>query len=239
AAAKLHPQYASAAGGLIPTLPMHDKAHYWFLAVSILGATISPYLFNFYSSGAVEDEWDESDLIPNRITATLGMGFGGFLSMAIIVCAGVVFYPRGIDLHRYEQLALLVTQPLGLWGFWLLAAGLFIACFGAALELSLDMGYVYAQTFGWRWGENKKPADAPRFSMVFTIILLLAGIMMSTGVDPLKLTLFSMAATAVVLPLVVLPFLVLMNDQTFVKDHTNGPVSNFVVFFSIVLAFVI
>jgi Mn2+/Fe2+ NRAMP family transporter len=239
AAAKLHPQYTAAAKGLVPTLPSHDRAHYWFLAVSILGATISPFLFNFYSSGAVEDEWDESDLVPNRISATLGMGFGGGLSMAVVVCAAVLFYPRGIDLHHYEQVALLITAPLGLWGYWLLAAGLFIACFGAALEVALDMGYVYSQTFGWKWGENKKPADATRFSMVFTIILFLAGIIMCTGIDPLKLTLFSMAATAVILPLVVLPFLVLMNDERFVKQHTNGPLSNCIVFFAIVLAFVI
>ncbi|WP_442940606.1 hypothetical protein [Nostoc sp.] len=33
-------------------------AHYLYLAVGILGAVISPYLFYFYSSGAVEDKWD-------------------------------------------------------------------------------------------------------------------------------------------------------------------------------------
>ena len=49
----------------------------------------------------------------------------------------------------------------------------------------------------------------------------------------------AMAVTALVLPLVVLPFLVLMNDEKFVKQHKNGPISNFVVFASIVLAFVI
>jgi Mn2+/Fe2+ NRAMP family transporter len=126
-----------------------------------------------------------------------------------------------------------------MWGFWILCSALFIACFGAALELSLDMAYVYAQTFGWAWGENKKPAEAARFSMVFTIILLIAGIVIACGVDPLKLTLFSMAATAVILPLVVLPFLVLMNDKKFVKEHTNGRIANFIVFFSIVMASVI
>ena len=239
AAVKFGPQYSEAAKGLLPTLPTHDKPRYWFIAVSILGATISPYLFNFYSSGAVEDEWSEDDLVPNRITAGLGMGFGGFTSMAVVVCAACALYPRGIDFTRYEQLPLIITPALGMWGFWILCAALFIACFGAALELSLDMAYVYAQTFGWAWGENKKPAEAARFSMVFTIILLIAGIVIACGVDPLKLTLFSMAATAVILPLVVLPFLVLMNDKKFVKDHTNGRLANFIVFFSIVMASVI
>ena len=235
----LHPDAGEAARGLAPSLPSHDAATYGFLAVSILGATISPYLFNFYSSGAVEDEWNESDLVPNRITATLGMGFGGLTSMAVVICAACVFFPRGIVLKTYEQVALCVAAPLGKWGYWILAAALFIACFGAALELSLDLAYVYAQAFGWSWGENKKPRDAARFSLVYSLVLFVAAIPVVLGADPLKLTLFSMAITAVILPIVVLPLLAIMNDRKFLKRHTNGPVGNVVVFVSILLAFII
>ena len=235
---KLHPAMSEVASGLLPAFPSHDKPQYGFLAVSIMGATISPYLFNFYSSGAVEDEWDESDLVPNRITATLGMGFGGVISAAVMICAACVFYPRGIQVSRYEQVVLIVTQPLGMCGYWAFAAGLFIACFGAALELALDTAYVYAQAFGWRWGENEHPADTARFSLVFTIFTFAACIPVLLGVDPLKLTLFSMAAVAVILPLVVLPFLVLMNDPDHVGEHRNGWLSNTIVFIVIFLAFV-
>jgi Mn2+/Fe2+ NRAMP family transporter len=69
---KLHPAWPDVGASLLPTLPAHDKARYWFMAVSILGASISPYLFYFYSSGAVEDKWDESHLGINRVIATLG-----------------------------------------------------------------------------------------------------------------------------------------------------------------------
>jgi Mn2+/Fe2+ NRAMP family transporter len=236
AAVKMGPDWAGTTKGLLPSLPSHDKAHYWYLAVSILGATVSPYLFNFYSSGAVEDEWDEEELGPNRATAILGMGFGGLISVGVLMAAALVLHPRGIEVTRYEQVALIVTEPLGMWGYWLFGAGLFIACLGAALELSLDSGYSYAQAFGWNWGENEKPADATRFSVTFTIFVLLACIPIACGVDPLKLTLFSMAITVVVLPLVVLPFLVLMNDEHYVGKHTNGWVSNIVVFVVIVMA---
>jgi Mn2+/Fe2+ NRAMP family transporter len=239
AAVKAHPDWLAVAKGLTPTLPSHDKSTYWFLAVSILGATVSPYLFNFYSSGAVEDEWDRSDLWPNRITAVLGMGFGGAISVAVLVAAGALLFPRGIDFDQYEQVALLVSGPLGKWGYWVLGAGLFIACLGAAMELSLDMAYVYAQSLGWNWGENERPRDATRFSMVYTVLIVLACLPAVFGLDPLKLTMYSMAFTAVILPVVVLPFLVLMNDPHYVGEHRNGRVGNFVVFFVIVMAAVI
>jgi Mn2+/Fe2+ NRAMP family transporter len=223
---KLHPPLAPIAAGLEPSLPTHDPARYWYLAVSILGASVSPYLFYFYSSGAVEDEWDEGYLGVNRVTAGLGMAFGGVLSAAVVVVAATVFLPRGIHIDRYEQVALLLTDPLGRWGFILFVATLAVTCLGATLEISLEMAYLVAQGFGWRWGENLKPREAARFSLVYTLMIPLAAGLMLVGIDPLKLTNFSMALTAVSLPVTVVPMLVLMNDPQYVGEHGNGWIGN-------------
>ena len=51
----------------------------------------------------------------------------------------------------------------------------------------------------------------------------------------MKLTLFSMALTVVVLPLIVMPFLVLLNDPHYVKTHRNGWIGNLVVTFVLLL----
>ena len=71
----LHPPIKDVAHGIIPTLPKSERTHYWFLAVGTIGSIIAPYLLNFYSSGAVEEKWDEADLVVNRITSTIGMSF--------------------------------------------------------------------------------------------------------------------------------------------------------------------
>src|SRR5690348_4266118 len=57
-ALKLHPQWSALGRGLVPRGPSHDGTKYWYIAVSILGASISPYLYLFYSAGALEDKWD-------------------------------------------------------------------------------------------------------------------------------------------------------------------------------------
>jgi Mn2+/Fe2+ NRAMP family transporter len=236
AAIKTHPPLIDIAAGFLPTFPKDHKPQYWFLAVSIIGATISPYLLNFYSSGAVEDKWSEKDLIPNRITAGLGMSFGGAISIAVLIAAAMVFHPRGILIDAYEQVALEVTVPLGIWGYRIFGIALIIACFGAALELSLDIAYVYAQGFGWRWSEDLRPAEASRFALVYTIFIFAACLPVAFGVDPLNLTLFSMAATALILPLIVLPFLIIMNDKRYLRNHTNSAFTNVIVCFVILLA---
>jgi Mn2+/Fe2+ NRAMP family transporter len=142
------------------------------------------------------------------------------------VCAALVLHARGIQVDRYEQIPLLLSTPLGRWGFWLFAASLGIACFGAALEIALLLAYLWAQGFGWRWGENLRPRQAARFALVYTLALPLAALPILAGVDPLKLTIVSMVLTALSLPITVVPLLVLMNDPVYLGDYTNGWISN-------------
>jgi Mn2+ and Fe2+ transporters of the NRAMP family len=91
---RLHPDWGLVAHAAIPSLPSTDKAHYWFICVSILGASITPYLIYFYSSGAVEDKWDETWLGVNRLIAFAGMAFGGLLAIAVIIVAAIVLHPH-------------------------------------------------------------------------------------------------------------------------------------------------
>src|SRR5690349_8811595 len=46
----LGPDWKEIGAGFVPRLPSQERPHYLFLAVSIIGATIAPYLFLFYSS---------------------------------------------------------------------------------------------------------------------------------------------------------------------------------------------
>jgi Mn2+/Fe2+ NRAMP family transporter len=238
-ALKLHPPLADVGASVLPSLPSHEPAKYWFIAVSILGASVSPYLFYFYSAGAVEDGWDEGYLAVNRVTAGLGMAFGGVIAVAVLVCAALVLHARGIQVDRYEQIPLLLSTPLGRTGFWLFAASLGIACFGAALEIALQLAYLTAQGFGWRWGENLRPREAARFALVYTLALPLAALVIFAGMDPLKLTILSMALTALSLPITVIPLLVLMNDPLYLGEHTNGWISNAAVLVVSVIACIV
>ena len=239
AAVMIHPPWKEVAAGVLPSLPTHDKSHYWFIAVAILGATISPYLFYFYSSGAIEDKWDKGYLGVNRAVAGLGMSFGSVVSIGLLIVSAMVFLPRGIQIDSYEQAALILTGLFGYWGFILFVASLGITCLGAALEVSLDMGYIVSQAFGWNWSENQPPQEDARFSTTYTVCIFAASLLMLARIDPLKLTLFTMALTALILPLVIIPFLILMNDEHYLGKHRNGFISNTVIIFIIGLTFIL
>jgi Mn2+/Fe2+ NRAMP family transporter len=226
AAWRLHPEPGTVIPGFIPSVPGHDLTRYAFLTVSIVGATVSPYLLNFYSSGAIEEKWTEADLWINRVTCYVGMGFGSVVSMAVLIVAAIVLGPLHMQVESYEQAALMFVPVFGRWAVTLFAAALGVGCFGAAVEITLNAGYVLAQSFGWPWGVDKPRGDAARFCGAFTTVLLLSIVVALLGFDPLQMTLISVALTVVIMPLIVLPFLVLMNDEQYVKSHTAGSLGN-------------
>jgi Mn2+/Fe2+ NRAMP family transporter len=226
AAWRLDPDAGDIARSFIPSLPAHDGVRYTFLAISIVGATVSPYLLNFYSSGTIEEDVSEDELWVNTVTAYGGNMFGSLVSMGVLVTSAMVIQPLQIKVDSYEQAALMFVPAFGRWAVGLFAVSLAIGCIGAALEISLNMGYVLSQVFGWSWTANQPRAANARFSCAFTFVLIAGAAIALLGFDPLRLTMISVALTVVVMPLMVLPFLVLMNDAKFVKKHTNTAVGN-------------
>ena len=216
-ALKLHPAWPAVGHGMLPSLPSDNRARYWYLAVSILGASISPYLYLFYSAGALEDGWTMEHLGVNRVTAGLGNVFGGGLAVAALIAAALVLAPREIKVDRYEQIAMVLASPLGRAGFVL---------FLSTLEIVLALAYLLAQGFGWSWSENLKPEKDARFATVYTVLILLAAVPIAIGANPLTLTNVSMVATAASLPVTVIPLLALMNDGDILMKHVNGWASN-------------
>jgi Mn2+/Fe2+ NRAMP family transporter len=222
-----------------PSIKQGQWADYLFMATAILGAVISPYLLIFYSSGAREESWSRRDLSLNRITAFIGMGFGSITAISLIVLSALVLQPKGISGITLTEVGLSMSQAMGPLGARLYAIALFTTCLGAALEITLSMGYNVAQGFGWSWGEHMLPAQAPRFNLVMTLFLLFGLGIATIGVDPLQLALFGSAFTALVLPVSLFPFLVLLNDRDYMGDKVNPRWVNALVIAVLVIAFVI
>lgn len=233
----LHPASGELLAGLAPAGAPGQPARYWFLAVSILGATLTPYLFYFYSSGAIEDGWDARHIGTNRLVAAVGMGFGGTLSAAVLVTAALAL--PGIKVEHYGQLPLVLSNVFGRAGFWLFVLSLWIGCLGAALEVTLALTYLLAQGLGWQWGEDLRPREAARFVLGYTGLVLAGAVFAVVGIDALALTNLAMALASAVLPLALCPLFLLMNDRRFLGRYRNGWLSNGAMLAIMVMALVL
>jgi len=85
--------------------------------------------------------------------------------------------------------------------------------------------YSISQFFGWVWGRHKKPWEAPRFTITWIILFLLALAIVLTGVDVMMLVEFAVLFSILVLPLTYLPLLVLAGDKTYMREYANGPIA--------------
>jgi Mn2+/Fe2+ NRAMP family transporter len=199
---------------------------YWYYAIALFGAAMTPYEVFFFSSGGVEEKWDKSDLNLNRANVFIGFPLGAMLSLAIMSCAAIVLAPRGIAVSHLSQVALPVAATLGRLGLAVALLGFFAATFGAALETGLSAGYTVAQYFGWPWGKATKPVDAARFHAVVLLTILIAVAVGLTTVDPVKVTEYSIVFSAVALPLTYFPILVVANDPEYLGSSVNSRVTN-------------
>jgi Mn2+/Fe2+ NRAMP family transporter len=236
---KLHPDYGSLVHQVVaPHKPDSERLNsYFYYAVALFGAAMTPYEVFFFSSGGVEEKWTRKDLMVERANVLIGFPLGAMLSLSIAACATLVLKPRGIEVSTLGQIGLPVAFAAGKVALAFLILGFVAATFGAALETGLSCGYSVAQYFGWQWGKFVKPREAARFHLVVLLTLIVAAGIVLTTIDPIKITEYSVVFSAVALPLTYFPILVISNDPDYMGDKSNGRFMNFMatVFFGIIV----
>jgi Mn2+/Fe2+ NRAMP family transporter len=225
---QLHPHW----GGLVHQIAAPHKPAteglpvYFYYAIALFGAAMTPYEVFFFSSGGVEEKWTKKDIITARINVYVGFPLGGLLSLAIAATAALVLMPHNITVDTLGQVGLPVAVAGGKLAVAVAILGFVAATFGAAIETGLSCGYSVAQYFGWQWGKFVRPRNAARFHLVVLVTLVAAVGGVLTTIDPVKITEYSVVFSAIALPLTYFPILVIANDPDYMGDRVNGVVTN-------------
>ena len=225
---QLHPDWGSLVHQVThPHKPGHESLPvYFYYAIALFGAAMTPYEVFFFSSGGVEEKWTKKDIRTERVNVFVGFPLGGLLSLSIAAVAALSLLPAHIQVDALGQVGLPVAIAGGKLALALALLGFVAATFGAALETGLSCGYTVAQYFGWSWGKFVRPRDASRFHLVVLLSLIAAVGMVLTTIDPVKLTEYSVVFSAVALPLTYFPILVIANDPDYMGEQVNGRICN-------------
>jgi Mn2+/Fe2+ NRAMP family transporter len=226
---KMQPDLAQAASGLVPTLPSgptDKQLLYAYYAVALLSAVMLPYETYFYASGAIEDHWTPHDIKLNRVIVIVGFALGGLLAAALMSIGSEFLGPRQIEAGLPGTAAISAASQLVRAGLWLAIGGLFFAFAGAAIETAMCSAYDIAQFFGWPWGKFRAPRNAPRFALAWMIVLVLATLIVLTGVDPIQVVEYSIVFSVVILPLTYFPLMAISRDPDVMGVHVNGAIAN-------------
>ena len=225
----IHPPWESIAGGFVPQVPAglstKELLTFGYFVVAIVSAVMFPYEVYFYSSGGIEEGWGPKDLLTNRLTSILGMGLGSILAIAILANSAQLFGPLNVDPEVPGSAALEAAIPFGKWGLLLALMGMLFAVAGAAVETCMANTYSIAQFFGWMWGRHKKPWEAPRFTITWLLLFVMALAIVLSGIDVMTLVEFAILFSILVLPLTYLPLLLVAGDKKYMREHANGPIA--------------
>ena len=226
AAVKLGPDWAMVAKGFIPHTTQNNPTLYFYFVIGLLGAAMTPYEVYFYSSGGIEEEWGPKDIGLNRTNAIVGYGLGGTLSIALMIVGATIFLGHGISPTHLGTIALGSGDPLGKAGLLIALVGILFAVGGASIDTVFSGAYNLAQFCGWEWGRYRHPRGAPRFTVTWLILLVLATGIVMTGVDAVTLTEYAVIFSVVALPLTYVPILLVANDRAYMGRHGNGRLAN-------------
>ena len=221
----IHPPWDRIAHGFIPQVPpglsTKEVLKFCYFGVAILSAVMFPYEAYFYSSGGIEEEWGPKDLTTNRVTTTIGFGLGSLLAIAILSSSAQLFGPANVSPELPGTSALEASIPFGTVGLLLALLGMLFAVAGAAVETGMANAYAIAQFFGWEWGRHKKPWEAPRFTLAWMAMFLLALLIVMTGINVMSLVEYAVLFSIVVLPLSYFPLMLLAGDKSFMRQYAN------------------
>ena len=229
AAYAMEPDWGAMAEGFIPKAPVVESSRellvYGFFAVSLLSSIMLPYETYFYASGAIEDHWKPSDVNLNRIIVLIGFTLGGLLAVAIITVGAEFLAPRSIEAQLPGTAALAVSSEFGRAGLIVALLGMFFAFAGAAIETALSSAYNLSQFLGWPWGKFRPPQQASRFTLSWIVVLVLATLVILTGIDPIKVVEYAIVFSVVILPFTYFPMLMIAQDKEVMGEYANGPLA--------------
>ncbi len=217
------PDWSEVAKGLvIPNLPVEQAA--LIAALALVGTTITPYMQFYIQASIVDKGIDAEQYGYARLDVMLGSVLTGVNALFMIVVAAHVLFPAGIRVESAADAARALSPLAGEQAGILFGAGLLGASLLAATVMPLSTSYAICEAFGWESGISKNFREAPVFMGLFTLLLVVGGIVVVLFPQHLliQLILASQAVNGLLLPIVLAFILKLAGDRSIMAGSANG-----------------
>lgn len=235
------------------------------IIVAILGTTISPYLFFWQVSMEAEDVKSSRQLILARrkilrnvenkrqtkikegnfidllirkmqLDVNLGMLLSNLVMFFIILATGTALFSHGItQIDTVEQAAKALEPVAGKASYLLFALGVIGTGLLAIPVLSGALSYIVSETFGWEGNLDKKFFEAKPFYIVIIVSLGVGLLINAIGLSPIKALLYTAILYGLTSPILIAIVLHIANNKKIMKEHTNGKLSNWLGFITLIV----
>lgn len=208
----------------------------FFLITAILGTTISPYLFFWQTSQEVEEEIlagkttvlarqdvTKKELANMRLDVWIGMFISNLVMFFIITVCGATLHKAGITNISTAAEAAAALKPLaGNQAYLFFTMGILGTGLLGVPVLAGSASYALSEALGWKQGLYRKLKQAYAFYGVIIVAMLVGLLINFTGLDPIKILIYSAVLNGLVAPVVLVQIVKLSSSQKIMGQHKNS-----------------
>jgi len=206
---------------VVPTIRL--EAGFLFMAITLVGTTVTSYMQFFLQSSIVEKGVMERELGFTRGDVLVSSIFADLIAFFIVVTTAQTLYPAGIEIQTAADAAKALEPLAGRYAEVLFATGLVGASLLGATVLPLSTAYLVTEAYGWERGMSRTLREAPIFMGLYTGVLILGAlIVIVPGMPLLSLMLVSQFIDGVQLPVILVFIVLLVGSRSLMGRHTSG-----------------
>jgi Mn2+/Fe2+ NRAMP family transporter len=221
-----HPDWKAAALSTVTRPDSVGFRNYGYLSmvIGLVGTTIAPWMQFYLQASIVEKGVTIRQYRASRWDVILGCLFTDVVAWFIIVACAATLHAHGkFDIETGADAAQALRPLAGEWAYVLFAAGLFNASLFAASILPISTAYAVCEGLGLESGLDKRFDEAPAFYWLYTALIVFgAGVLLIPRFPLFQVMVLSQVANGVLLPFVLIPVLLLINDKELMGAHVNS-----------------
>ena len=210
---------------IYPTFKMNQE--YLSMVLGIVGTTIAPWMQFYMQSAVIEKRIKIEDYKYVRLDVILGGIATVVVAFFIIIACAATLHKEGKTINDAKDAAMALRPLAGSLASVVFAFGLFVASIFSATILPLATAFYVCEGFGFEAGIDKKFGEAPQFYTLFSLILVLAVvIILIPGAPLILITIWTQVLNAILLPVVLICMIIMVNNEKIMGEHINNRFQN-------------
>jgi NRAMP (natural resistance-associated macrophage protein)-like metal ion transporter len=218
-----------------PRFPLNSAAA--TVIVGVFGTTISPYLFFWQASEEVEDMQSRKGAEPLKLDTRSagpelrrirwdtwsGMFYSDVAAYFIILATAVTLHVAGVtDIETAAQAASALRPLAGDFAYVLFSLGILGVGLIGVPALAGSGAYALCEAMGWKWGLERKVAEARWFYGVIALSVLAALVIQYSPINPMKALFWSAVINGVVAVPLMIVIIILVSRKSVMGVFTAG-----------------
>lgn len=202
---------------------------YLFMMIAMIGTTIAPWMMFYQQAAIVEKNIPLKHYQYSRIDTIIGGVTVSVVAIFIVLVCAETLYPQGIRIESAEQAAIALEPVAGRFSALLFSFGLLNASLFAATIKPISTAYTVCEAMGWESGLDNKFSEARQFYVLYTAMIVFCSLfVLVPGLPLIKVMFLSQVVNGVVLPCILVPLLIIVNNKKLMGSYVNSRFYNIV-----------